>query len=221
MYKVSDVAELLFYVSSLSNLLRRVKPSCFSVVVLPGLFPENPVTEAFEIAIKINSPYLLVAGFHVDTAKRYEVFTDEIDCESCNIKLLIQDGFKDDVHNTMDQIRWLTPKINENSIDAVVLLSQSYHLPRAFATLIQSFINYDYDFIPIIPVSHAISPFERILWNHERVDLKKDSPQINLFKGEFSRLDQYSSYEKLDVSTIKTIRMYGEWLNENLNRFII
>ena len=221
MYKANDVAELLFYVSSLSNLLRRVKPGCFSVVVLPGLFPENPVTEAFEIATKINSPYLLVAGFHVDTAKRYEVFTNDIDCKSCNIKLLIQDGFKDNVYNTMDQIRWLTPKINENSIDAVVLLSQSYHLPRAFATLIQSFIKYDYDFIPIIPVSHAISPFERIIWNHERVDLEKDSSQIKLFKGEFSRLNQYSSCKKLDVSTIKTIRMYGEWLNENLNRFII
>jgi uncharacterized SAM-binding protein YcdF (DUF218 family) len=106
-----------------------------------------------------------------------------------------------DPKNTVDQADWLRDKVKEFNIKSLALCASYYHLPRAFLTVLKTFIKARIQIV-IIPHPTATPP--------EAPSPEVNQSQWDLIPGEIERILKYQ--KKGDVATIEELKEYLAWV---------
>lgn len=213
--EITKIIQWNFVVMELSSLFRNLPKGQFSLLQYPTITPLDPLPEVVSLVKEIESPRLIVAGHHLAKGRLHQYYSKKGICERFNDlnlgeRLLIQGH----ANNTAEQAVWVADQVLEYDIKAIVLITASWHLARAFSTQLMAFVKNGIE-IPIIPIPHAtnfkgITNFNE---NHEE-DEGNIVSQEDLHLGEAVRLLEYSNKEVPDVASIEMIQEYASWLSK-------
>lgn len=190
--------------------LPRLSHEVDALVTFPGQGENIRLTAAIEAWQEPDSQarFLLVAGQNL-TEKTAEVF-DLTRLQKAPFSLTKTDGVLIDlvpILNTKAQAEWVVKMIVKHTITSVALYISSYHLLRAYLTLLKTCSQQNIR-IPIIPVPVA-------------ADLTTRSPETgsamwDLVPGEAQRILSYQ--EKGDVASFTELQDYLAWLHQQTQK---
>lgn len=171
-----------------------------AILVLPGMGEWERLRTA--IAAWNANPrirYLLVAG-HTKTEDDYAALT--VDYLVAHFGLTRREGVIIEQHawSTKDQSDWLVSLVQDAGlgITSLALCAPSYHLLRAYLTMLKAFSRFGVPFIPMVPMPVPVSP--------ETVSPLGHAKFWDLMQGEFNRIPTYQ--KKGHVATLEELREY-------------
>lgn len=172
-----------------------------AIVVLPGQgeWPRlRTAIRAWEANPGVR--YLLVAG-HTQTEEEYEVLTVD---RLADFGLTRREGVIIEAHawHTKEQADWLARKVEELGVTSLALCASSYHLLRAYRTMLMGFIRNHVDEVPMIPLPVPVSP--------GTISPLNGVPQDMLINGELDRILKYEPQG--DVADLSTLQGYLRWM---------
>ena len=224
--KIDIVLKIQSIVFALSNFYRTLPKGEFSTILYQGIVPSDPLPDAINVALALESPYLVIIGYHLgfpagfqdrshegrmrsylDLDRVQRVLNDRSVGDSSKPRLIIEPH----AEHTLWQADWVAKQVEDNNISSAVVMAAPGHLPRVFMTHLMSLHKIGIK-IPIIPVSHAINPCLPIVPNMSQ---NPDEDRDNAFtQAQFSLSEPHKilTYTK-DVESLDMLEDYCEWLS--------
>ena len=107
-------------------------------------------------------------------------------------------------HSTIDQTAWVVEQVKNKGITSLSLVATTYHLVRAYLTLLKEFRRKNVPWIPIIPLPAPKDPGAIV--PEDGVDAWQ------LFDGEVARIEKYQGPDFQNVATLPELKEYLTWL---------
>ena len=198
--EVSELFSIATFVLTIPWLISRAE----ALVVFPGMGEDWRVTMAKRWWSQENTParFLIIAG-HNHNEKTTKILTPEVlRRPPFNLEKLEGVLIEGEVSNTKEQTLQVLARVREFNLKSLALFTSPYHLPRAYLTLLKTFLKANSPKIAIIPAPVMISP------NIEIPELRTSAWEA--IAGEARRIKEYQA--KGDVATLNELRGYLVWL---------